>query len=121
MLSTIKGKIIELFTITGNDAIDLLHVIQYFQKLEISLIIIFSYNLFLFSINESKLEYILLKVFPTKLVKFYIKSLLTLKKTRYIIIPCFLILILAANLYSYYYLDFYITNLDKIIEVYFSK
>ena len=110
-----------MFTVTGNDALDLLYIIQYFQKIEIYLIILLSYNLFLISINESKLENILLKIFPTKLVKLYIKFLLILKRSRYIIIPCFLILIIIANIYSYYYLDFFINNLNKIIEVYFKK
>lgn len=120
--STDLNKAIEeMFNLTGNNALDLLNIIQFFHKLQIIFIIIIVYNFILLNINEDKLENFLLKIFPTKIIKFYIKSLKFFKKSGFIIIIYLLILLLISNLYSTYYLNFFICNLDNIIDIYFKK
>ena len=42
-----------MFKLTGNNVVDLLQIIQYFHKLQITLIIIFCYNLFILFINKN--------------------------------------------------------------------
>ena len=120
-----SGDLIEkletMFNLTGNSGLDLLNIILYFQKLQIFFTMLICYNLLLLLINEERVENFLIKIFPTKIVKLYIKSLITLKKSGFIIIICLLILLLISNIYSYYYLDFFISNLDGIIKLYFSK
>ena len=69
----------------------------------------------------STLESYLNKVFPTKLVQIYIKSFKILKKSSFVIIICSLILLLISSIYAHYYLQFFIDNLNKIIEFYFKK
>ena len=110
-----------MFNLTGNNGLDLLNIILHFQKLQIFFTMLICYNLLLLLINEERVENFLIKIFPTKIVKLYIKSLITLQKSGFIIIICLLILLLISNIYSYYYLDFFISNLDSIIKLYFSK
>ena len=110
-----------MFNITGNHGLDLLNLSLFFQKLQFTTIILICYNLFLANINESKLESFLIKFLPSKIVRWYIRSVILFKKTSYIIVICLLVLLLIFNYYSYYCLDFFISNLDKIIEVYFKK
>lgn len=62
-----------------------------------------------------------MSLLPTKIIKFYIKSLKFFKKSGFIIIIYLLILLLISNLYSTYYLNFFICNLDNIIDIYFKK
>ncbi len=114
-------KLETMFNLTGNNGLDLLNLIQYFQKLQLFLIMLICYNLLLLNINEDRVENLLLKILPSKIIKLYIKSVRILKKSGFIIIICLLILLLISNLYSYYYLDFFISNLDGIIKLYFSK
>lgn len=89
--------------------------------MQLFLIMSICYNLLLLNISEDRVENLLLKILPSKIVKLYIKSVRVLKKSGFIFIICLLILLLISNLYSYYYLDFFISNLDGIIKLYFSK
>ena len=120
-ISNINKIYNSIFNLTGNDVVDLLNLIQVFQKLEILFLFLIFYNLFVLYINENLLESYLNKVFPTKLVQIYIKSLKILKKLSFVIIICSLILLLISSLYAHYYLQFFIDNLDKIVEFYFKK
>ena len=120
-ISNINQIYDSIYNLTGNDAVDLLNLIQVFQKLEILFLFLIFYNLFVLYINENLLESYLNKVFPTKLVQIYIKSLKILKKSSFVIIICSLILLLISSIYAHYYLQFFIDNLDKIIEFYFKK
>ena len=120
-ISNINQIYNSLYNLSGNDAVDLLNLIQVFQKLEILFLFLIFYNLFVLYINENLLEFYLNKVFPTKLVQIYIKSLKILKKSSFVIIICSLILLLISSIYAHYYLQFFIDNLDKIIEFYFKK
>lgn len=115
--------------LTGNDGIDFLILIQYIHKWQLFFLIILCYNLFISYIKEEKIENFLLKIFPSahyniwvkKIINSYIKAFKLAKKTNLIIIIWLLILLIVSNYVCYYYLDFYITNLDKIIEISFKK
>lgn len=72
-------------------------------------------------IHENKLENLLLQIFPKIIVTFYIKTLKAFKKSGLIIIICLFFLLLISNLYEYHYLNYYISNIDKIIDFYFKK
>ncbi len=114
----------DMFHLSGKDGLDLLYMIQYLQVLNIVIILIISYNLFLLYIDEDKLEILLLKRFPSythKIVKLYINSLKIFKKYGIVIIFCLFILLFVSNLYSYQYLNLFISNLYKIIEFYLKK
>ena len=111
----------DMFELTGNNAIDLLNIIYLFQKLQFCFVIFTLYNFVLGNINEVKLESFLVKILPFKLVKLYIRSLIYFKKSSNIIVLSLLILLVISNYLSYYYLGFFIENLDSIINLYFKK
>ena len=111
----------DMFELTGNNAIDLLNIIYLFQKLQFCFVIFTLYNFVLGNINEVKLESFLVKILPFKLVKLYIRSLIYFKKSSNIIVLSLLILLVISNYLSYYYLGFFIENLDSIIKLYFKK
>ena len=119
--SDLIEKLETLFNLTGNNGLDLLNIILFFQKLQLFVTMLICYNLLLLLINEERVENFLIKIFPTKIVKLYIKSLRIFKKSGFIIIICLFIILLISNIYSYYFLDFFISNLDSIIKLYFSK
>ena len=111
----------DMFELTGNNAIDLLNIIYLFQKLQFCFVIFTLYNFVLGNINDVKLESFLVKILPFKLVKLYIRSLIYFKKSSNIIVLSLLILLVISNYLSYYYLGFFIENLDSIINLYFKK
>ena len=111
----------DMFELTGNNAIDLLNIIYLFQKLQFCFVIFTLYNFVLGNINDVKLESFLVKILPFKLVKLYIRSLIYFKKSSNIIVLSLLILLVISNYLSYYYLGFFIENLDSIIKLYFKK
>ena len=119
--SDLIEKLETLFNLTGNNGLDLLNIILFFQKLQLFVTMLICYNLLLLLINEERVENFLIKIFPTKIVKLYIKSLRIFKKSGFIIIICLFIILLISNIYSHYFLDFFISNLDSIIKLYFSK
>ena len=110
-----------LYTNTGNNAIDLLNLIQVLNKTSLLILFLIIYNFFIQLINVNKLELFLVKYFTLKLVNFYIKSLNLVQRSSSLIIKIFFILLLISNFLSYYYLDFFISNIDAIIEFYFRK
>ena len=111
----------DMFELTGNNAIDLLNIIYLFQKLQFCFVIFTLFYFVLGNINEVKLESFLVKILPFKLVKLYIRSLIYFKKSSNIIVLSLLILLVISNYLSYYYLGFFIENLDSIIKLYFKK
>ena len=111
----------ESLDLTGNNAIDLLLMIQTFQKLQLFFLFVIAYNLILVSLNEEKVEIKLLQKLPVRIVSFIIKYFKSVKKSIRIIIFCFFIILVICNIQSYYYLNFFIENLDGIIESYFKK
>ena len=120
-----------LYTNTGNNAIDLsqikniffiwVNLIQVLNKTSLLIFFLIIYNFFIQLINVNKLELFLVKYLPLKLVNFYIKSLNLVQRSSSLIIKIFFILLLISNFLSYYYLDFFISNIDAIIEFYFRK
>lgn len=119
--SSINDSLADLFNLTGNNAIDLLNMIQFFLNLQIFLIVFIIYNFLLLSINESKIENLLLKFLSLKTVNMIIKYLIFSRKTIKILIICSFVLLLISSIYSSYYLNFYILNLDSIIDLYLKK
>lgn len=120
----------KLFHLTGNNGLDLLNMIQNFQRLQILFIVIIAYNLLLLIINVDKVENYLLKWLskPTplrkalaKVIQFYIKTIKIVQKSSVLILIVLFVLLFISNLYAYYYLDFFIIHLDNIIDLYFRK
>lgn len=110
-----------LFNLTGNNAYDILNLIHFFLNLQILLVILLAYNLLLYFISDSKLEGYLLKILPIKFVNIFNYYIKYSKKTVKILIICLLVLLLISSVYSSYYLNFFILNLDSIIDLYLKK
>lgn len=107
-----------LYNLTGNSALDLLNIIQVFQKIQLLLIPLIAYNLVLYFISEEKMESLLLKILPVKLVNIYMKSFRLFKIQGIFIIFCLIIILYISNYLAFYYLDLYISNIDTVIEIY---
>ena len=107
--------------LTGNDALDLLTVIQYFQLLQLIIIALICYNIFFTHVNLGKLEAFLSRILPIIMVRWYIKAITIYQKSGFIIFICLIILLAISNYFSYYYLGFFIDNLDGIIAYYFKN
>lgn len=107
--------------LTGNNGIDLLLLIQTFQKLQLLFLFVIVYHFILVSLNEDKVENKLLKILPLRVVSFISKNIKFTKKYIRIVIICFFIILVICNIQSYYYLNFFIENLDGIIETYFKN
>nr|YP_009493128.1 hypothetical protein [Ganoderma leucocontextum]AWJ63923.1 hypothetical protein [Ganoderma leucocontextum] len=93
--------------LTGNNAIDLLNVIQFSQRLQLFLIFLISYNLLFSNLNIVKLEGFLARLLPAIIVRWYVKSLTIYQKSSFIILICLIFLLSICNYYSYYYLGFF--------------
>lgn len=111
----------DMFNLTGNHALDLLNMIQFFQRLQLLIAFLICYNLLLTNINLSKLESLLARFLPSIIIRWYLRSVTLFKKSSYIVIICLLILLLIFNYLSYYYLGFFLSHLDQILELYFKK
>ena len=67
----------KIFNLTGNSSLDLMIMLLNYQKIELFLIYLLIYNFFIYLIPYTfiiKYEQILLKIFSSKIVFFYIKS-----------------------------------------------
>lgn len=111
----------EFYNLTDNNGLNLLLMIQQFQRLQLIFLFVVFYNLLITKLNLDKLEDFLLKIFPGKLVHFYVKSLRLIQKSSSLLLILMLILLLISNLYSYYYLNFFIVNLEDFVSLYFTK
>jgi hypothetical protein len=111
----------EIFDLSGNNGLDMLLIIQYFQKFSIIFLLLLIYQLFLKSIPADVLVQKLEALLPYKLLYFIKKHIIKIQKLSNILIIIFTLLLLISNILAYYYLEFYIDNLDKIIEIYFKK
>lgn len=111
----------QMLNLTGNSGMDLLLLAHYFHKLQFLFLGAIFYSYVYTRLDESRVETFLSKFLPEKIVSYYIKSLKLFKKAASIYMICFFILLTISTYYSYYNLDFFIANIDKIIEVYFSK
>ena len=115
-METIKDNL----HLTGNDALDLLTLIQYLHYLQFILIGLICYNIFFTHVNLGKLEGFLSRFLPNIIIKWYIKSITIYQKSSFIILICLIILLAISNYLSYYYLGFFIDNLSEIIKYYFK-
>jgi hypothetical protein len=107
----------EIFGLTGNSVVDLIIMIKYFQNLQLYLLVLITYYLIIFSLDLSKLDYLLNKIFPAKIV-LYIKNFLNkVKKIGLITIISLIILCLIAAYLNSTYLDFLSDNLDSLIKL----
>ena len=98
--------------LTGNDALDLLNIIQSFQKLQFLFIILICYNIIFTHINLVKLEGFLLRFLPAIVVRWYVRSMSVYQKTSLIFLICFIMLLSICQYYSIHYLGIFIYNFD---------
>ena len=119
--SQIMAILKDTLHLTGNDALDLLNIIQSFQKLQILFVILICYNIIFTHINLVKLEGFLVRFLPAIVVRWYVRSMSVYQKTSLIFLICFIILLSICNYYSIYYLGFFIDNFDGIIKFYSNK
>ena len=107
--------------LTGNDALDLLNIIQCFQRLQFLFIILICYNIIFTHINLVKLESFLSKFLPAIIVRWYVRSMSLYQKSSLIFLICFIILLSFCNFYAIHSLEFFIENWDGIINLYSKK
>jgi hypothetical protein len=105
---------------TGNNGIDSLIVIQNFQKIQLFLLFILGYNLLIIYINEKRMEETLLKIMGVNIVNLILNIFQKFKKSAKVIIICCFILLVISNYQAYYYLEFFINNIENIIKLYFK-
>nr|YP_009505008.1 hypothetical protein [Lyophyllum shimeji]AWW14127.1 hypothetical protein [Lyophyllum shimeji] len=110
----------ELFQLTGNSVVDLLFLIQVFQKLQLLFLFLFSYYSIIFFINEHKLEELLLKLLPIHIVNYIMKAFRLTKKGANIFRIFTFIVLIFVTIYPYYYFDFFLSNFDAIVDFYIS-
>ena len=119
--SQIMAILKDTLHLTGNDALDLLNIIQSFQKLQILFVILICYYIIFTHINLVKLEGFLVRFLPAIVVRWYVRSMSVYQKTSLIFLICFIILLTICNAYSRYYLGFFIDNFDGIIKLCSNK
>ena len=101
-------------------------MIHFIQGLQLMFVIIITYNFLLSRVNETAVAPVeeeggLGKFLPLIIVRFYVRSIHYFKKSSFIILICLLFILLVLSYLSYYYLGFFINNLDGIINLYFKK
>ena len=120
----ISEKMIEILndslSLSGNYGVDLLNVVNFMQRLQFIFIIAIIYIFIVKLIKEEYVEKQLNIFISAKYVKFIINYLRLIKRGGNLIIICLLILLLINNWYCSYYLEFFIQNLDKIVDLYFK-
>ena len=81
--SQIMAILKDTLHLTGNDALDLLNIIQSFQNLQFFLfIILICYNIIFTHINLVKLEGFLVRFLPAIVVRWYVRSMSVYQKTN---------------------------------------
>lgn len=122
-LADLTNQIEIYLGLTNNNGLDLLLLIQIFQKIQLYLLFGLVYVIIIQKIDIVRLEAFFTQNLPPilkRFIKFYIKSLMIVQKHSFITTIFLLFFLLFSNYYAYYYLDFFISNLDKIIELYFK-
>lgn len=112
--------ILEGLNFTGNNAIDMLLLIQNFQRIQIILLFILGYNLLILWINETNLEAKLLKLMRLSIVNFILNTIKKIKKFSKVFIFASFVLLVISPQQAFHYLDFYLENIEKIINLYFK-
>ena len=119
--SQIMDILKDIVPLTGNDALDLLNIIQCFQRLQFLFIILICYIIIFTHINLVKLESFLSKFLPAIIVRWYVRSMSLYQKSSLIFLICFIILLSFCNFYAIHSLEFFIENWDGIINLYSKK
>jgi hypothetical protein len=78
--STLIEFLSKVFDLSGNNVLDLLKMIDYFNNLQYIFLYFILYIYILLNVDSSKIELYLSKILPNLIVKYYIKSVNTLKK-----------------------------------------
>ena len=110
--SQIMAILKDTLHLTGNDALDLLNIIQSFQKLQILFVILICYYIIFTHINLVKLEGFLVRFLPAIVVRWYVRSMSVYQKTSLIFLICFIMLLSICQYYSIHYLGIFIYNFD---------
>ena len=110
--SQIMAILKDTLHLTGNDALDLLNIIQSFQKLQILFVILICYYIIFTHINLVKLEGFLVRFLPAIVVRWYVRSMSVYQKTSLIFLICFIMLLSICQYYSIHYLGIFIHNFD---------
>ena len=110
--SQIMAILKDTLHLTGNDALDLLNIIQSFQKLQILFVILICYNIIFTHINLVKLEGFLVRFLPAIVVRWYVRSMSGYQKTSLNFLFCFIMLLSICQYYSIHYLGIFIYNFD---------
>ena len=110
--SQIMAILKDTLHLTGNDAFDLLNIIQSFQKLQILFVILICYYIIFTHINLVKLEGFLVRFLPAIVVRWYVRSMSVYQKTSLIFLICFIMLLSICQYYSIHYLGIFIYNFD---------
>ena len=113
--SQIMAILKDTLHLTGNDALDLLNIIQSFQKLQILFVILICYYIIFTHINLVKLEGFLVRFLPAIVVRWYVRSMSVYQKTSLIFLICFIMLLSICQYYSIHYLGIFIYNFDYTI------
>nr|QCI56462.1 hypothetical protein [Hypsizygus marmoreus] len=82
----LEDNILDMFNLTGNDAIDLLILIRYFHRLQLIFLFLIIYNSFMLYIDEKKTKTLLSNILPANIVQLFMKSLIIIKKSGLILI-----------------------------------
>jgi hypothetical protein len=107
--------------LSGNDFLDLLSVIQFYQKLSFIFLGLICYYLIILSISDSYVETKLKKYLNPKLSYYILRLISVTKKSSSILLICLFILLFICLFFSSYYTDFIISNFDKISDYYITK
>ena len=110
--SQIMAILKDTLHLTGNDALDLLNIIQSFQKLQILFVILICYYIIFTHINLVKLEGFLVRFLPAIVVRWYVRSMSVYQKTSLIFLICFIMLLSICQYTSIHYLGIFIYNFD---------
>ena len=110
--SQIMAILKDTLHLTGNDALDLLNIIQSFQKLQILFVILICYYIIFTHINLVKLEGFLVRFLPAIVVRWYVRSMSVYQKTSLNFLICFIMLLSICQYYSIHYLGIFIYNFD---------
>jgi len=103
---------------SGNSAIDLLNILQYFHSLEIFFVLCLGFYFIIMKLDWDKTNILIEKYIPLKAQKFLIWYIKSLKLSVNFLFISFWVLLFLALLISSYYFDFLVDNMDTICKIY---
>lgn len=111
----------KIFDLSGNSVQDLLKMIDYINNLQYLFLYFIIYLYILLSIDSSKMEFYLNKIYPKIFVQYFMISVNLVKKSGRIYIILFFLLLSSSIYLSNHYFSFLYENFDAICEFYQSK